>query len=151
MALGDTLAVLTPQLVDGPSSDFAPFDTVEDASTPPITVSVRDFGGAADSHVDFKFKIPSTYSGATGFTWSYSGATDGTDLDIIEMELRVLPIVDGDVLTADLGMDTQTASAIQDTPVATSTNKFMESATGTLTKASFASESSWAVIASWAA
>jgi hypothetical protein len=58
---------------------------------------------------------------------------------LVEIEFRVLPIADLDVLTGDLGIDTKTAVAIQDTPPATPTDKFSVSTTGALAKASFGS------------
>ena len=123
-----------------PATLFATPDTVADASTPAIIFPVLDFNGISDSHADWtQLVIPSQYSGATGFTFSYTWAVDGTDVDNVEIEFRVLPLAQLDVLTADLGMDGQTPVAIVDTPIATSTDKFMVSATGALAKASFGS------------
>ena len=139
MASGNTIFVLTPNMVNGPSSNAATLDIVQDGSTPPLEFHVLDFDGAADEHADFQLTIPSQYSGATGFTFSYKYATDGSDADLVELEFRVLHIDDLDVLTGDLGIDTQTPVAIQDTPPATPTDKFSYSTTGTLAKANFGS------------
>ena len=139
MASGDTLFSLLPHGSLPPSANYATLDTVLDGSTPSITFPVLDFDGVADEHADWMAQIPSHYSGVTGFTFSYKYATDGTDADFVEMEFRVLHIDDLDILTADLGIDTQTEVAIQDTPPATPTNKFSYSATGTLAKANFGS------------
>ncbi len=139
MASGDTLFILSPNGRVGPTTNGATPDIVEDISTPPILIPVLDFDGATDEHAEWKVTIPSHYSEVTGFTFSYKYATDGADADLVEMEFRVLPIDDLDVLTADLGIDTQTEVAIQDTPPATPTNKFSYSATGALAKANFGS------------
>lgn len=135
MASGDTLFVLTPQSSLPPSANFSTFDVIEDASTPSIKIPVLDFDGAADEHADWHLTIPSQYASATGFTFSFKYATDGSDADLVEMEFRVLHIDDLDILTGDLGIDTQTEVAVQDTPPATPTNKISYSATGALAKA----------------
>lgn len=139
MASGNTLFVLSPIGSILPSANFATPDQVQDASTPNIVIPVLDFDGGTDEHADWIVTIPSQYGGTTGFTFSYKYATDGADADLVEMEFRVLHIDDLDILTADLGIDTQTPVAIQDTPPATPTNKFSYSATGALAKANFGS------------
>lgn len=139
MASGDTLFTLLPQSRSGPSTNSATPDYVVDASTPPLEIPCLDFDGAADEHADWYITIPSNYSGATGFTFSYKYATDGADADLVEMEFRALKLADLDVLTGDLGIDTQTATAIQDTPPATPTDKHSYSTTGTMAKANFGS------------
>jgi len=98
---------------------------------------VLDFDGSADEHMDWFLTIPSHYSDTTGFTFSYKYAVDGTDVDIVEIEFRVLHIDDLDILTGDLGIDTQTAVAVQDTPATTPINKVNYSTTGTLAKTNF--------------
>lgn len=139
MASGDVLFELFPHGSLPPPSDYATQDEIVDASTPALIISVLDFDGAVNEHAYWFRTIPSQYSGVTGFTFSFKGATDGADADLIEMEFRVLFIDDLDVLTGDLGMDTQTEVAIQDTPPATPTNKMSYSTTGTLAKANFGS------------
>ena len=138
MASGDTLFQLFPQNSVPPSANYATHDTVSDASTPNIIVHVLDFDGATDEHMDWLVQIPSQYSDTTGFTFAYKYAMDGADVDIVEIEFRVLKIADLDILTADLGIDTQTAVAIQDTPAGTA-DKFNVTATGALAKANFGS------------
>ena len=98
-----------------------------------------NFNGTTDSHIDWQVTLPSNYGGVTGLTFQYEWAVDGTDVDNVEMEFRILPIEQLDVVTTDLGIDGQTEVAIVDTPIATSTNKFMTSPTGALAKASFGS------------
>ena len=106
----------------------------------PVQVEgVLDFDGATDEHSDWLVTIPSQYLGTTGFTWSYKYATDGADPDFVEIELRILHIDDLDVLTANLGLDSQTANFIQDTPPATPTDKFSYTATDAIPKADFGS------------
>lgn len=139
MASGEILVELFPDGSLPTSANGATFDTVNDGSTPNMIIPVLDFDGDTDEHRDWSLQIPTHYSGDTGFTFEYKYATDGADADLVEIEFRVLKIADLDVLTADLGMDTQTAVAIQDTPPATPTNKFSVSTTGALAKANFGS------------
>ena len=135
MASGDSLWVLYPQDQVGPATLFATKDVVADASTPVFDHLVLDFDGAADEHADFELEVPSHYAGG-GFTWDYEYAMDGTDIDIVELELRMLDLVDAtSVLSADLGIDTQTASAIQDTPANATANEVNKTATGALSHA----------------
>ena len=138
MASGDTLFELLPQMAIPPSANYATFDTVSDASTPNVIIPVLDFDGATDEHTDWLLQIPSQYGETTGFTFAYKYAVDGADVDIVEIEFRVLKIADLDILTADLGIDTQTPVAIQDTPAGTA-DKFNVSGTGALAKANFGS------------
>ena len=139
MASGDHLFTLLPHGSVPTPTIYATLDEVVDTSTPPLTIPVLDFDGVADEHADWHRIIPSGYAGTTGFTFQYYYATDGADADLVEMEFRVLHLDDLDVLTGDLGIDTQTEVAIQDTPPATPTNKFSYSTTGTLAKANFGS------------
>lgn len=135
MASGDTLFVLSAENSSPPSTTFATEDEILDASTPPMVIRVLDFGGASNESMDWFVTVPSHYAGTTGFTFSYKYATDGADADLVEMEFRALILDDLDVLTGDLGIDAQTAVAIQDTPPATPTDKLSYSTTGALAKA----------------
>ena len=135
MASGDTLFVLDPQSSTPPGTVFATHDTISDGSSPTLTIPVLDFDGATDEHADWWRTVPSHYASTTGFTFSYKYAVDGTDVDIVELEFRVLKLADLDILTGDLGIDTQTAAALQDTPAATSTNKLNVTGTVALAKA----------------
>lgn len=146
MASGDTLFVLTPLGSVPPSANFATLDTISDASTPNLVIPVLDFDGATNESADWIVTIPSWYSGTTGFTFSYKYAMSGVDGDIVELEFRVLLLDDLDVLTGDLGLDTQTAVAIQDDPAATA-NQINYSTTGTLAKANFESAAAGSLIA----
>lgn len=138
MASGDTLFILDALNCSAPASNYASRDQVADASTPNMLLAVLDFDGAANEHMDWYVTIPKHYSETTGFTFSYKFAMDGTDGDIVELEFRVLPLADQDVLTGDLGIDGQTPVAITDDPDATA-NKFNETTTGALAKANFGS------------
>ena len=138
MASGDTLFVLSPLGRSGPTTNGATHDIVQDASTPVQNIPVLDFDGATNEHADWFVTIPSHYSETTGFTFSFKYAMDGVDGDIVEIEFRVLHIDDLDTLTADLGLDTQTAVAVQDDP-GTTANEFNYSTTGALAKANFGS------------
>lgn len=138
MASGDMLFELFPNGRVGPITNGATPGFIEDASTPPILTSVLNFDGATDEHADWAVEIPPQYAGTTGFTFSYKYSMDGVDGDLVEIEIRVLHIDNLDVLTADLGIDTQTPVAIQDDP-GTTANDFNYSITGALAKASFGS------------
>lgn len=138
MASGDTLFILLPHGSVPTPSNAATLDTVADASTPALTIPVLDFDGATNEHAEWYVIIPDHYSEATGFTFQYYYAMDGTDGSQIEMEFRALHIDDQTVLTGDLGIDTQTATTITDTPDATA-NDFNYSTTGTMAKANFSS------------
>lgn len=146
MASGDTLFTLYPHGSVPPSANMATLDWVADASTPNLHIPVLDFDGAADEHADWFVIIPSNYGETTGFTFMYIYATDGADADLVDMEFRVLELADLDVLTGDLGIDTQTAVSIQDTPPATPTDKLSYSTTGALAKADFGSAAPGALI-----
>ena len=139
MASGDTLFILQPHGSLPPSANAATLDWVADASTPNMQIPVLDFDGATDEHADWIVTIPTQYGETTGLTFSYKYAVDGTDVDIVEIEFRALHIDDLDILTADLGIDTQTATAVQDTPASTPINKMNYSTTGTMAKANFGS------------
>ena len=134
MATTDTMWVLEPLGSSPTATLHATLDTISDASTPNAVIPVLDFDGATDEHMDWYVTIPSHYDGG-GFTFSYKYAVDGTDVDIVEIELRMLDLADLDILTADLGIDTQTATAVQDTPAATPINKLNYSTTGAITHA----------------
>ncbi len=138
MASGDTIFILEPGGGKPPSANFATLDTVADASTPNMEIPVLDFDGTADEFMDWFLTIPSYYSGATGFTFSYKYAMDGTDGNIIELEFKVLPISGSDILTADLGMDTQTPVSVADNPDVNA-NEVNYTVTGALAKANFGS------------
>ena len=138
MASGDTLFVLLPHGSIPTPTDYATLDIVTDASTPPLLIPVLDFDGATNEHANWYVVIPNHYSETTGFTFQYYYAMDGVDGNIVEMEFRVLHIDDQIVLTGDLGIDTQTETAIQDDPDATA-DDFNYSTTGTMAKANFGS------------
>ncbi len=138
MATGDTLFVLTPQSAVPPTANAATQDSVVDGSTPGITFPSIDFDGNADEHMDWHVTIPSAYDATTGFTFSYKYAMDGADVDIVEIEFRALHVDDLDILTADLMMDDQTETAIQDTPAGTA-DKINYTGIGTMAKANYGS------------
>ena len=138
MASGDALFTLLPHGSVPTPTDYATLDNVLDASDPPLIIPVLDFHGATDEHANWYVVIPSHYSEATGFTFQYYYAMDGTNGAIVEMEFRALHIDDQTVLTGDLGIDTQPETAIQDDPDATA-DDFNYSATGAMAKADFGS------------
>lgn len=130
MASGDTIWELDALSLFAAGSNYATQDTITDASTPPVVIPVLDFDGNADEVAYATRKVPSYYSGG-GFTWEYDYAMDGTDGSDVELELRIKKISAATVLTGDLGIDTQTESAVTDTPTGTA-NAFDNSGTGTL-------------------
>ena len=139
MASGDTLFVLKAQASVPPGANAGTIDWIADASTPAIHFPCVDLDGVVNESVDWHVTIPSHYTGTTGFTFRFKYAVDGSDVDIVGIEFRVLPILNLDILTADLGMDLQTEVEIQDTPASTPINKFNVTATGALAKAAFGS------------
>ena len=134
MASGDTLFALGARDSLAPSANFATPDIVADASTPNINIPVLDFDATTSEHADWFVTIPSRYGGG-GFTCSWKGGTDTTSVGTFILEIRMLKIADGDIMTSDLGIDGQTAVSITDTPPATPINKLNYSTTGTLSHA----------------
>ncbi len=133
MASGDTLFVLSVLGSSQPSANYATPGIISDGSTPNIKIPVALFDGGTNEHLDWVLTVPSHYAGTTGFDFKYKYAMDGVDADLVEAQFRVLKLADNDILSADLGIDTQTAVAIQDTPIATVTaNKYATSPTGAL-------------------
>ena len=141
MASGNILFVLTPLSSVPPATVAATHDTLFDTTDVPLVgFPVLDFDGAADEHADWPVVIPSQYAGTLGFTFQYIYAMSGTDVDLVDMEFRVLHLADTDVIPTNLGMDGLTAVSIQDTPVVTVTaSKVAYSPTGALAKANFSS------------
>lgn len=136
MASSDTLFILTPQAYTPPATLYATLDVITETSTPNALIPVLDFDGAADEYADWHVVVPSHYSGTTGFTFQYTYAMTGVDVDLVDLEFSVAKIVDTEIATADQGLDTATPVSIQDTPVATVTaNKVAVSPTGALAKA----------------
>lgn len=140
MASGDTLFVLTPFNSAPPATLYATIDTIIETSTPNALIPVLDFDGSTDEYADWHVTIPSQYSGTTGFTFQFTYAMDGTDVDLVDLEFSAALLGDAEIATADQGLDTATPVSIQDTPIATVTaNKVAVSPTGALAKASFGS------------
>ena len=136
MATTDTLFVLTPQGGTPPATLYATLDTLTEGSTPNAIIPVLDFDGTTAEYMDWHVVVPSHYGGTTGFTFQYTYAMDGTDVDLVDLEFSIAKIVDTEIATADQGLDTATPVSIQDTPVATVTaDKVAVSPTGALAKA----------------
>ena len=137
MASGNTLFILTPQGGTPPATLFATLDTLTETSTPNATIPVLDFDGSTDEYMDWHVVVPSHYGGTTGFTFKYTYAMSGVDVDLVELEFSIAKIVDLEIATDDQGLDTATPVPIQDTPIVTVTqDKVAVSPTGTLAKAS---------------
>jgi len=140
MASGDTLFILTPLGAIVPSANYATLDFITEGSTPNANIPVLDFDGATAEFADWHVVIPSQYSDGTGFTFQYTYAMDGADVDLVDLEFSVALLADTEIATADQGLDTATPVSIQDTPVATVTaDKIAVSPTGALAKADFGS------------
>lgn len=136
MASGDTLFILQPMGSVPPATLYATLDTIAEGSTPNAAIPVLKFDGTTAWFADWHLVVPSHYSGTTGFTFQYTYAMDGTDVDLVDLEFSVAKIVDTEIATADQGLDTATPVSIQDTPVATVTaDKVAVSPTGALAKA----------------
>lgn len=120
MASGDTLFILNRAGASPPQTLAAIGGSIIDASTPNATIQVLKYIGATnDTHMDWWLTVPSTYSGATGFTFSYKYAMDGTVGVVVSMEFRVVKLTDSLLLAGDLGIDTATMADVPDTPIAT--------------------------------
>jgi len=118
MASGDTIFILDPLGSSPTSTIMATLDTISDLSTPAANIIVLDFDGGANEHMDWWLTVPSYYDGG-GFTFSYKYAMDGTVGVAVELEFRCLLLTDSDDISSDLGIDTQTAAVLADTPIAT--------------------------------
>ncbi len=141
MASGDTIFILRPHGYVPPAANYATFDIIADASTPAASIPVLDFdAGATHEHADWFVTVPSQYDGG-GFTVSWKGGTDNTSTGTLELEVRILNVADATILTGDLGIDTQTAASMSDTPPATPQNKLNYSGTDTITHANAGSPS----------
>ena len=135
MASGDTLFNLRPQGSVPPATLFATLDTITEVSTPNSIIPVLDFDGATAEYADWHLLVPSHYSGTTGFTFQYTYAMDGSDVDLVDLEFSVALLADTEIATADQGLDTATPVSIQDTPIVTVTaDKVAVSPTGALAK-----------------
>jgi hypothetical protein len=137
MAAGDTLFILWAREGVPTGTVGAAHAVIADGSTPTIGTSVLAYdGGAADEHADWHIVLPASYAGTTGFTWKIEYAAGGTANKELQWEIRALKLTDNssDLNGADLGMDTQTATTIVDTPAAT-LGIFNITATATMAKA----------------
>ena len=134
MASGDTIFSLLPMGALPPSANYATLDVIAEGSTPNATIPVLDFDASTDEYADWIMQVPSHYDGG-GFTVSWKGGTDNTSTGTLELEISMVKITDGEVMTADQGLDTATPVTITDTPPATPQNKMNYSTTGTLSHA----------------
>lgn len=147
MASGNSIFTLKQQNSIAPATIYGTVDFIPDGSAPVINIPVLDFDGTTSEHTDWLVTLPSHYASTTGLTFRYLYAMDGSDVDLVDMEFRVLPITDNLILSGDLGMDGQTPVSIQDTPIVTVTaNKAAYSPTGALAKASFGTALAGAVL-----
>lgn len=140
MATTETIFVLEPLGATPPSANYATLDFIADASTPNAHIPVLDFDPSTSEHADWHVTVPSHYDGG-GFTISWKGGTDNTDVGTFEIEIRVINVADATILTGDLGIDGATAATITDTPPATPINKLNYSTTATLSHANAGSPS----------
>lgn len=134
MASGQTLFKLEPRQSQAPTTNYATHATVVDASTPGVVFPCLKFDTAANSHADWFVDVPSNYGGG-GFRFSWKGGTDNSDVGVFEIEFRILKVADASIMTADLGVDTQTPVVVTDTPPATPINKLNYSGTADLSHA----------------
>ena len=139
MASGDTLFILTPQSYSPPATLYATLDTITDASTPAAVIPVLDFDATTAEWAHWFLTMPSYYDGG-GLTISWKGGTDNTSVGTLILDMRMIVIADGTILTGDLGMDGAHTS-ITDTPPATPINKLNYSPTGVITHANAGSPS----------
>lgn len=121
MASGDVLQVLWARDGVPTATSGAAHAVIGDLSSPAHGTCVLDYdGGAADEHCDWEWIVPAQYAGTTGFTWKIHYAAGGTSTADVQWEIRALKLTDASSdLDTDLGIDTQTASTIVDTPTGT--------------------------------
>lgn len=131
MASGNTLFILTPLSNSPPATLFATLDTITDASTPAAVISVLDFDPTTAEWGHWFLTMPSHYDGG-GLTISWKGGTDNTSVGTLILDMRMIVIADGTILTGDLTMD-GVHTSISDTPPATPINKLNYSTTGAIT------------------
>ncbi len=132
MASGNTLFILEPFEGRAPATLAAEvLPAISDASTPAAQTPVLVFDPSTAWHMDFHVTMPSQYGGG-GYTFSFKGGTDNTDVGTFIVALRSVVVADADILTGDLGVDAATAVTVTDTPPATPINKLNYSTTGTL-------------------
>jgi len=140
VATTNTIFILTPQNSTPTATLFATYDTISEASTPVSVIPVLDFDTTTAEYADWHVTVPSHYDGG-GFTCSWKGGTDADDTGTFEIELRMIVIADGTILTGDLAIDGATAVALTDTPPATPINKMNQSGTAALSHSNAGSPS----------
>ena len=101
-----------------PTANYATLGIITDASTPGANIPVLDFDPTTAESADWRVTVPSNYAGG-GFTFSWKGGTSAANAGTLQLDFRVLKIADATTLTGDLGVDTQTAASVSDTPAAT--------------------------------
>lgn len=115
MASGDSLFVLLPHGSIPTTTVFATLDTISDASTIVGQMPVLDFDGVtADEHAEWVMMMPSQYDGG-GLTFEINYAMDGTDVQVVQFEIRAIQMVAGDVVTSQ-NLQAQTPVEVVDTP-----------------------------------
>lgn len=118
MATTDTLFELLPHGSVPTTTAFATLDTLSDSSTVVGVMPVLDFPGTTpDSHAEWVMMMPSHYDGG-GLTFEINYATDGTDADAVQFEVRAIQMVAADTITSQ-DLQAQTATDITDTPSTT--------------------------------
>ena len=118
MATGDSLFVLLPIGSIPTTTVFATLDTINDSSTVVGPMTVLDFDGVtADESAEWIVMMPSQYAGG-GLTFEINYAMDGTDVQVVQFEIRAIQMVAGDVVTSQ-DLQAQTAVEVVDTPTST--------------------------------
>lgn len=140
MGTGDKLWVLKAKGSTPPMTAYAVPEDIPDASTPNLLTRVLQFDPSSDESADWVRTVPPQYAGG-GFKVRFKGGTDNTSTGQLDLGVRMLPIADAAVLTADLGIDGQTRVSVTDTPPATPANKLNYSAQQTLSHSNAGSPS----------
>jgi len=131
MASGDTLFQFFPQNNQPPSSNFATLDTFAAATGSRLVLDFIGSGGSADEVAIFEGYWPSHYGGG-GIDVKIDYSTDGTSVGVVQWEVSVEVLQDGDDQDAG-GQDFGTVTDINDTPSTATANILDRTAVGAIT------------------
>ncbi len=130
MASGDSLFQFFPQGNQPPATNFATLDVVDAATGSRIVLDFVGSGGSVDEAAIFEAYWPSHYGGG-GIDVVIDYSTDGTDVDIVQWEVSVEVLQDGDDQDAG-GQDFGTPTDITDTPGTATANILDRTAAGAI-------------------
>lgn len=120
MASGDKLFEFFPGENQAPATNPATLDTFAAATGERLVLDFIGSGGSADEVAIFEGYWPSWYGGG-GINVAIDYSTDGTDVDIIQMEVSAEVLQDDDDQDA-AGQNFGAATDITDTPATATAN-----------------------------